>query len=194
MNLPDEALRRFDESLERAAAAGEVEPTAMCLGTRAEDGGVSARMVLLKEHDARGFVFYTNTLSNKGRQLAADPAASLVFHWKATEEQVRVEGRVEPVSEAEADAYFATRDRKSQLGAWASKQSQPLANRAILVGRVVEVEARYVGRDVPRPPHWSGYRVRPRMIEFWYGKAHRLHDRFRFTLQDGAWVRKRLYP
>ena len=194
MNLPEEALRRFDESMARAVAAGEPEPTAMCLATRAGDGGVSARMVLLKEHDERGFVFYTNTLSNKGRQLADTPAAALVFHWKATEEQVRVEGAVEPVSDAEADAYFATRDRRSQLGAWASKQSEPLANRAVLVGRVVETEARYVGREVPRPPHWSGYRVRPHMVEFWYGKAHRLHDRFRFTLRDGDWVRERLYP
>ncbi len=194
MNLPEEALQRFEESMAGAVDAGEAEPTAMCLATRGDDGGVSARMVLLKEHDARGFVFYTNTLSNKGRQLAAEPVAALVFHWKATEQQVRVEGKVEPVSDAEADAYFASRDRRSQLGAWASKQSEPLANRALLVGRVVEVEARYVGRDVPRPPHWSGYRVRPTMIEFWYGKAHRLHDRFRFTLRDGDWVRERLYP
>lgn len=194
MELPAEALKRFRECMDAAVKAGELEPTAMSLATRGEDGGVSDRMVLLKGYDQHGFVFYTNTLSNKGRQLARHPHAALVLYWKTIARQVRVEGTVEPVSDAEADAYFETRDRGSQLGAWASQQSQPLKSRAQLLKRVLEYEIRYAGQSVPRPPHWSGYRVLPHMIEFWYGRASRLHDRFRFAFGDGKWSRTRLYP
>ena len=194
MILPEEAVERFDDCLKAAEKAQEIEPTAMTLATLDEQGGVSARMVLLKGWNAEGFVFYTNTLSIKGRQLARAPTAALVFFWKQTECQVRIEGPVSPVSEQEADEYFSTRARGSQLGAWASDQSQPLSSRSTLMKKVVELEMRHVGRSIPRPPHWSGYRVEPEMIEFWYGRSSRLHDRFRFTFQDGQWLRQRLYP
>ena len=157
-------------------------------------GGVSARTVLLKNFDERGFVFYTNLQSNKGTQLSANPRAALVFHWKTIKRQVLVEGRVEPVSDAEADAYFGSRDRGSQLGAWASQQSRPLKNRAELLKNVVACEARHIGRPIPRPPHWSGLCVIPHMIEFWTHRNSRLHDRFRYTLEDNTWNRQRLYP
>ena len=194
MKLPDEAVERFRNGLDEAVKAEEPEPTAMSLATASLDGGVSARMVLLKDFSANGMVFYTNTQSHKGLQLAHCARAALVFHWKNTQQQVRAEGRVEPVSEAEADAYFATRPRGSQLGAWASDQSRPMKGRGELLKRVAAVEARYLARPVPRPPHWGGYRLRPEMIEFWYGRKSRLHDRFRFTLRDGSWERERLFP
>jgi pyridoxamine 5'-phosphate oxidase len=194
MTLPEEAVERFSDCMQAAIDAKEIEPTAMTLATLDGDSGVSARMVLLKDWDEDGFVFYTNTLSNKGRQLAEHPRAALILYWKNTERQVRIEGSVEPVADEEADAYFATRSRGSQLGAWASMQSQPLSSRARLLKEVVELELKHVGRKVPRPPHWSGYRVKPEMIEFWYGRASRLHDRFRFTWREGAWDRQRLYP
>jgi pyridoxamine 5'-phosphate oxidase len=194
MGLSPEILLEFKACLEAAEQAGEIEPTAMTIATRAEDGGVSARTVLLKDFDARGFVFYTNLESNKGRQLRYCPEAALVFHWKAIQRQVLVEGSVEQVSDEEADAYFASRPRGSQLGAWASKQSQTLKSRAELLKRVVTAEARYLGRSVPRPPHWSGFRVVPRMVEFWNGQDSRLHDRFRYTLSEDGWTKQRLYP
>jgi pyridoxamine 5'-phosphate oxidase len=180
--------------MDDAVAAGELEPTAATLATREETGGVSARMILIKAYDAGGFVFYTNMRSGKGRQLAVCPRATLVCYWKTINRQVRIEGRVEQVPDAEADEYFATRDRGSQLGAWASKQSESLESRAHLLKRVLKFEAQYLGRPVPRPPHWSGYRVIPEMIEFWYGRRSRLHDRYRFTLQGDTWQRERLYP
>lgn len=194
MILPEHLVERFAECLEAARKAGEIEPTAMTLATLAHDGGVAARMVLLKDFGAEGFVFYTNLESSKGRQLEANPRVALVFFWKTTKVQVRIEGRVERVSDAEADAYFATRDRGSQLGAWASQQSRPLRNRAELIKRVARFEARYLGRPVPRPPHWSGLRVRAEMIEFWHGRKSRLHDRFRFTPGPEGWIEERLYP
>lgn len=194
MNLPEEAVERFGKAMDGAVAAGDPEPTAMALSTLGEEGGVSSRMVLLKEFTPAGFVFYTNLESIKGRQLARHPAAALVFHWKATRQQVRAEGRVEPVTDQEADAYFATRPRGSQLGAWASDQSRPTGGRAELLKRVAATEARYLGRPIPRPPHWSGFRLLPEMIEFWYGRRSRLHDRIRFTLRDGEWARERLFP
>ncbi|NND44956.1 MAG: pyridoxamine 5'-phosphate oxidase [Xanthomonadales bacterium] len=189
-----EILDAFADCLQAAREAGELEPTAMTVATRNATGGVSARTVLLKHFDERGLVFYTNLESRKGRQLADLPEAALVFHWKTIQRQVLVEGAVEQVSDEEADAYFASRPRGSQLGAWASKQSEPLKNRAELLKRVVATEARYVGREVPRPPHWSGFRVVPRMVEFWTGKKSRLHDRFRYTLDGSTWARQRLYP
>jgi len=194
VNLSPELVERFNECLEAARKAGEIEPTAMTVATLAEHGGVSARMLLLNGFGPEGFVFFTNLESSKGRQLKANPRAALVFYWKTTECQVRVEGPVEPVSDAEADAYFAARTRGKQLGAWASEQSRPLRNRAELIKRVAMFEARFIGRPVPRPPHWSGLRVRTEMIEFWQGRKSRLHDRFRFTPGPEGWIKERLYP
>jgi pyridoxamine 5'-phosphate oxidase len=192
--LPDEAVSRFQQSLDAAVQAGEIEPTAMTLATLGQHGEVSARMVLLKDFSPEGFVFYTNLESIKGRQLAADPRAALVFHWQMIHQQVRVEGRAVPLTDEEADAYFTTRDRGSQLGAWASDQSRPMKNRAELIKRVAMVEAKHLARPVPRPPHWSGYRVLPEMIEFWYGRKSRLHDRYRYTSGQQGWQMQRLYP
>jgi pyridoxamine 5'-phosphate oxidase len=196
MPISDEILRTFRDLLEQARQSGDPEPTAMTLATADAAGRVSARTVLLKDVDREGFVFYTNTLSRKGRQLGERPQAALLFLWKTLprQVQVKVEGRVEPVSAQEADAYFASRPRDSQIGAWASEQSQPLDSRATLLARVAEFSAKFEGRPVPRPPHWSGYRVVPDLIEFWYGGEHRLHDRFQHRLVAGAWIEQRLYP
>ncbi len=194
MRLPEEAIRRFRDCMQAAEQAGDPEPTAMTLATLGEKGEVSARMVLLKEFTPEGFVFYTNLESIKGRQLAADPHAALVFHWKRTEQQVRIEGTAELVDDGQADAYFATRDRGSQLGAWASDQSRPMKGRRELIKRVAQFEARHLVESVPRPPHWSGYRVLPEMIEFWYGRMSRLHDRYRFTYTPDGWQKQRLFP
>ena len=194
MKFPDEVLERFEQVMQEAKDANEPEPSAMSLATLSDHGGVSVRTVLLKAFDARGFVFYTNTLSNKGRQLTNNPQAALCLLWKRIFKQVQAEGTVESVTAQEADAYFASRPRGSQIGAWASLQSESLDSRAILEGRFKEFEQEFSGREVPRPPHWSGYRLRPSMIEFWYGKESRLHDRFRFTLKNEVWQKQRLYP
>ncbi|HEX5755932.1 MAG TPA: pyridoxamine 5'-phosphate oxidase [Arenimonas sp.] len=195
-HLFDEALATFASLLDEAKASGDPEPTAMTVATVGRGGQPSARTVLLKGFDARGFVFYTNFDSRKGRQLAAHPMAALLFHWKTLREgvQVKIEGPVEPVSLAEADAYFATRPRGSQLGAWASKQSQLLDSRATFEARLAEFEREFEGRDVPRPPHWSGFRVCPERIEFWYGAQFRLHERQVYQRQQGIWHRRMLYP
>lgn len=187
MSLYSEAIERFQSLLERARAAGVPEPTAFTLATCGSDGMPAARTVLLKEVSERGFVFYTNMQSRKGRQLAENPRAALCFHWQALAEQVLVQGKVTQVADAEADAYWATRPRLSQLGAWASQQSQPLASRAELEARLAEVEKRFEGGPVPRPPYWSGYRVAPDFIEFWYARPGRLHERQRYTLENGEW-------
>jgi pyridoxamine 5'-phosphate oxidase len=191
-----EALARFAGLIDEARAAGDREPTAMSLATQDADGRLSVRVVLLKAFDAQGFVFYTNTLSRKGAALAAHPSAALMFHWKTLRDQVqvRVEGAVQPVTAAEADAYFATRPRGSQIGAWASLQSQPLPERATFDARFEQFERQFEGGDVPRPPHWSGYRVVPDAIEFWYGMGYRLHERHAYRLVDGAWQTGLLYP
>jgi len=194
MNIPSEVISRFETAMQAAQVAREPEPSAMSLATSTSDGRVSVRTMLLKDFDAQGFVFYTNTQSNKGRQLAQHPQAALCILWKAIFRQVLVEGKVEPVTDAEADTYFASRPRGSQIGAWASAQSEVLDSREALEQRVREFEQKYSGVDVPRPPHWSGYRLVPDMIEFWYGKESRLHDRFRFTLKDGDWQKQRLNP
>lgn len=170
------------------------EPTAMTLATVGSDGQPSARLVLLKTVDARGFVFYTNLRSRKGRDLEANPRAALTVHWQPLEVQVRVEGRAERVSEDEADEYFATRPRGSQLGAWASDQSEALASAADLDARFAEVERRFAGHDVPRPPHWSGYRVIPERIEFWRNRPSRLHERRLFVREGSRWRETLLYP
>jgi pyridoxamine 5'-phosphate oxidase len=194
MKLNEEILERFRAGFEEASAAGVPEPTAMSLGTADAQGRPSVRVVLMKDYDADGFVFYTNTHSRKGDQLAANSAAALTFWWRETEQQVVIEGRAAPVSEAEADAYFASRPRGSQIGAWASQQSRELASRQALVDRVAELEAEYEGREIPRPPHWSGYRVDADRVEFWYGREYRLHERILFTAGDSAWEKKLLYP
>ena len=177
------------------AQAGEVnDPEAMALATAGSDRQPSVRMVLLKGHGPDGFVFYTNEQSAKGDQLAQNPRAGLLFHWKALRRQVRIEGAVERVPDAEADAYFASRGRVSQLGAWASDQSRPLDNRATFEHRFEDMTRRFEGQDVPRPPHWRGYRVIPDRIEFWIDRPHRLHERRLFTLGESGWTEGLLYP
>jgi len=192
--MNDEIIERFSQGFDQAVEAGIPEPTAMTLSTVGEDGHPAGRVVLLKDYDAEGFVFYTNTLSRKGDQLSANPQASLVFWWRENEQQVLIEGRSQPVTDKEADAYFASRPRGSQIGAWASKQSSELDSRQTLVDRVAELEAKYEGREIPRPPHWSGYRVDPDRVEFWYGREFRLHERILFTAGEGGWERRLLYP
>ncbi len=169
--------------------------TAMTLATADRSGRPSARMVLLKEADARGFVFYTNAESRKGEDLAANPHASLVFHWKSLKRQVRIDGTVEQVTDEEADTYFATRPRGSQIAAWASDQSRPITSRLELERRMVSYTARFGAGAVPRPPHWTGYRVVPSRIEFWQNRAFRLHERTVYTLADGGrWQVEHLFP
>jgi pyridoxamine 5'-phosphate oxidase len=179
------------EGVERALLP---EPTAMSLATVGADGQPSLRVVLLKGVDDRGFVFYTNYESRKGRELLAHPQAALCFHWQPLARQVRVEGHAEPVPPEEADAYFATRARLSQIGAWASKQSRPLASDAELEARVREVEERFAGRDVPRPPYWSGFRLRPERIEFWRNRDFRLHERLLYERDGDRWRVQQLFP
>ena len=170
-------------------------PEAMSLSTVDAGGCPEGRLVLLKGYDRLGFVFYTNTLSQKGRALQARPKAALTFYWESLQRQIRIQGDVTPVSDKEADEYFATRWRLSQLGAWASKQSEPVASRAVLENRLREFKAKFTGGPVPRPPHWSGYRVVPQRVEFWKLRPNRLHDRFLYTRSsDGGWKRDRLYP
>ena len=187
-------LDRFRNGLDRAREAGIPEHTAMHLSTVDDLGRPAGRTVLLKDADLDGFVFYTNLNSRKGRHLATSPNVSLVFWWRELEEQVLIDGVAEPVSPVEADAYFASRPRGSQIGAWASKQSQTLDDRQTLLDRIEEIEARYEGREVPRPEHWSGFRVRPHRLEFWYGRTYRLHERICFELEDKAWQETLLYP
>jgi pyridoxamine 5'-phosphate oxidase len=180
--------------LEEATAAETNDPTAMCLATVNAAGRPSARMVLLKGVDPRGFVFYTNFESRKGREIIADPRGALCFHWKSLRRQVRVEGPIESVTGEEADAYFVTRARISRLGAWASLQSQTLDRKETLEARLAEVEARFSGAEVPRPPNWSGFRVMPESIEFWMDGAFRLHDRVVFHRIEDGWKTELLYP
>lgn len=170
------------------------DPNAMTVATCTPGGLPSARIVLLKDYDSRGFVFYTNRDGRKGGELIQNPHAALLFHWKTLQRQVRVEGAVLPVTDAEADLYYATRARISRLGAWASLQSRPLESRAVLEGRVQEMEARYPGDDIPRPPNWSGFRVIPAQIEFWQDMPFRLHDRRVYSRIAEGWTQEALYP
>jgi pyridoxamine 5'-phosphate oxidase len=185
----------FDQWFAEALAAEVNDPDAMALATADRDGRPSVRMVLLKGHGPDGFVFYTNLGSRKGGELAANPRAALAFHWKSLRRQVRIEGPVEPVPAEEADAYYETRTRDSQISAWASDQSRPLDRRETMEARFAEIARRYEGQPVPRPPHWAGFRVKPRQIEFWTDGAHRLHDRRLFVLDEaGGWSEGLLYP
>ncbi|PZQ86009.1 MAG: pyridoxamine 5'-phosphate oxidase [Ancylobacter novellus] len=192
-----EPFRLFEEWFAEAKASEPNDPNAMALATVDADGLPDVRMVLLNQRDARGFVFFTNTGSAKGRELAAVAKAAVVFHWKSLRRQVRVRGPVEMVSDAEADAYFATRPRLSQIGAWASQQSRPLEGRFALEAAVARTTAQYGVSAVPRPPHWTGYRIRPVQIEFWHDRPFRLHDRIVFrrdTPEAEGWDKARLYP
>ena len=191
----DDPIATFRCWLEEAERSEPNDATAMTLATADETGRPSARMVLLKEADVAGFVFYTNVESRKGRELDANPRASLVFHWKSLRRQILIDGQVRKVPDAEADAYFATRPRGSQIGAWASDQSRPLEGRFELEKRVAKFAARFGAGTVPRPPHWNGYRLTPDRIEFWRDKPFRLHERIVYTRTgDSGWKVGRLYP
>jgi pyridoxamine 5'-phosphate oxidase len=187
-------IARFEAWMAEAAASEPNDANAVCLATCTPDGRPSARMVLLKGVDARGFVFYTNLESRKGEELAANPQAALCFHWKSLGRSVRVEGPVEPVSDAEADAYYATRARGSRIGAWASRQSRPLEGRFALERAVAETTMRFGIGEIPRPPFWSGFRLLPRRIEFWRDMPFRLHDRQVFHREGEGWRIEALYP
>jgi len=192
----DEPFRLFAAWLKDATASEPRDPTAMTLATVDADGAPNARMVLLKGVDDGGFVFYTNMDSQKGCELDVHPVAALVFHWKSSNRQVRVRGRVQRVTDEEADAYFATRPKQAQIGAWASKQSAPLESRLAFEKAIALYAAKYAIGAVPRPPRWSGYRIVPTAIEFWQERPFRLHDRveFRRAAPGGAWSKTRLYP
>jgi pyridoxamine 5'-phosphate oxidase len=192
-DLAADPVRQFRVWLDEAEAASPLA-AAMTLATAARDGQPSARIVLLRGADERGFVFFSNRESRKGRELAENPSAALVFHWLELGRQVRVEGRVETISSAESEAYWATRPRASQIAAWASPQSRPLANREALDARYAQTATSFEGGDVPLPPFWGGYRVVPEAIEFWLHHDDRLHDRVRFTRVAGEWRRERLAP
>ena len=190
----DDPLSLFDAWFSEAKASEPNDPNAMALATADADGRPSVRMVLLKGHGADGFFFYTNREGRKAADLAANPQAALLFHWKSLRRQVRVEGPVTLATEAQSDAYFASRGRDSRIGAWASDQSRPLDARETFEARVAEVTARFEGQDVPRPPFWGGYVVAPERIEFWQDRAHRLHERRLFTRDGDAWREGLLFP
>ena len=197
-DLYAEALSTFAELFEEAKAGNELEPNAMTVATATTDGRPSARTVLLKSFDARGFVFYTHLHSHKGRELEANPRAALLFLWRSLHAagiQVRIEGVVEVVGDDEADDYFASRPRQSQVGAWASAQSETLESRDDFEDRIAQVEKEFEGREIPRPDGWSGFRVVPEVFEFWYGVEFRLHERWRYECDAaGEWDKRMLYP
>ena len=192
--MADDPLALFDAWYAEARANEPNDPNAVALATADRAGRPSVRMVLLKGHGPDGFVFYTNREGRKAAELADNPNAALLFHWKSLRRQIRIEGAVTLASDAESDAYFASRSRDSQLGAWASDQSRPLADRATFEARFEAMTTRFDGGDVPRPPHWGGYRIAPRSIEFWQDRAHRLHERRVFTRAGDGWTEGMLYP
>lgn len=194
MGISEEIISEFNREFKKARVSGEPEPTAMVLATSDGAGLVTSRTVLLKALDENGFVFFTNTHSIKGKQMAECPRAAATFLWKASGVQVQLIGSVSQVSDEEADAYFSTRDRGSQVGAWASDQSTPLESREALLQRVREIEIEYDGAEIPRPPHWTGFVISPESIEFWTQREFRLHDRILYRLEDGEWTRQRLNP
>jgi pyridoxamine 5'-phosphate oxidase len=192
--MTEDPYALFADWMAEAARSEPNDPNAMCLATTTPEGRPSARMVLLKGHDARGFVFYTNLESRKGGELAANPFAALCFHWKTLTRSVRVEGRVEPVTAEEADAYYASRSRGSRIGAWASRQSRPLEGRWALEKAVAEYTMKFGVGEIPRPPFWSGFRLLPERIEFWRDMPFRLHERRVFVASENGWRTEALYP
>jgi pyridoxamine 5'-phosphate oxidase len=193
-DVDPDPIVQFHEWFETVIDADLHEPNAMILATASTDGKPSARTILLKGYDERGFVFYTNYEGRKANEIEANPICALLFYWGELERQVRIEGRVSRLSGEESDAYFAGRPRGSRLGAWASEQSRPVEDRSVLEERVRALEAEYEGREIPRPPFWGGYRVEPDTIEFWQGRENRLHDRLVYRREDGAWRIERLQP
>ncbi|UKK84295.1 pyridoxamine 5'-phosphate oxidase [Sphingopyxis sp. BSN-002] len=192
--MSDAPFALFDSWFAEARTSEPNDANAMALATSTPDGRPSLRMVLLKGHGPDGFVFYTNLDSRKGGELAGNAHVALLFHWKSLRRQIRIEGAVTPVDDATADAYFATRSRDSQLGAWASDQSRPLGSRETFEARFAEMQARFDGQDVPRPPRWSGWRVTPERIEFWQDREHRLHERNLYVRDGENWTKGLLYP
>ena len=193
--IPDsDPFALFDSWFAEAQASEPNDANAMALATATADGRPSVRMVLLKGHGPDGFVFYTNAHSRKGQEIAANPRAALLFHWKSLRRQVRIEGPLSEVGAAEADAYFHSRARQSQLGSAASDQSSPLDSRQTYLDRVDALAAEYEGQEIPRPPHWTGFRLAPERIEFWLDRPNRLHERRRFTREGGQWASTLLYP
>jgi pyridoxamine 5'-phosphate oxidase len=193
-DVDPDPIVQFQEWFEKVIDADLHEPNAMIVSTASTDGKPSARTVLLKGYDERGFVFYTNYEGRKANEIEANPMCALLFYWGELERQVRIEGRASRLSGDESDAYFEGRPRGSRLGAWASEQSRPVEDRSVLEERVKALEAQYEGREIPRPPFWGGYRVEPDTIEFWQGRENRLHDRLVYRREDGAWRIERLQP
>lgn len=192
--MTDLPIALFDEWFAEAQTSEPNDPNAMALATADQDGRPSVRMVLLKGHGPDGFIFYTNTQSRKGEEIAANPNAALLFHWKTQLRQIRIEGPLTPVSDDVANAYFASRARDSQLGAWASDQSRPLHDRATFEARLEDYRAKFDGQSIPRPPHWTGFCVSPQRMEFWQDRDNRLHHRRQFVLARGQWTEGLLYP
>lgn len=195
VHAKDDPFRQFADWLQAAIDTKHVEPNAMTLATATPDGMPSARVVLLKGFDREGFVFFTNYNSRKGHEIAANPSVALCFYWDKLSRQVRVEGTIQQLETAKSDAYFQSRPRDSQIGAWVSEQSTVIANRTILEEREASIKQQYEGQKIPRPQYWGGYCVKPHNIEFWQGRPSRLHDRLRYSIQDdGKWIIQRLAP